>query len=165
MIKLLEEKYLEDVATAHLLAWQKAYRGILSDSVLNGLDKKEFLSRWEQHIQNQNRKNYVALNNSNIAIGFISFENIKENNACVEIIGIYVHPEYWEQGHGTALMKKAISDVRSAEHFFKIILWTMTENNSARQFYEKSGFKPDSLIRTSERKGEQFQECRYSLEL
>ena len=165
MIKPLEEKYLPDVAAAHLLAWQKAFKGILSDGLLYSLDKYEFLSIWKQTIQNIKRKNYVALDEDNIAIGFVSFGSTKENNQWAEIFGIYVHPDHWEQGHGKALITKAIAELKNAARYSKIILWVMSENDAARQFYEKMGFELDSLTRISERSGEQFEECRYSLEL
>lgn len=165
MIKSLEEKYLPDVAIAHLLAWQKAYKGILSDDLLFSLDQHEFSRIWKQTIQNEKRKNYIALDDKGIAIGFVSFGSAKENDQSAEIIGIYVHPNHWDEGHGKALMQKAISEIKNSRRYSKIILWVMTENDSARQFYEKLGFKLDSQTRTSERKGEQFKECRYSLDL
>ena len=165
MIKPLEEKYLEDVAIAHLLAWQKAFQGILSDDLLYGLDKYEFLRIWKQTIQNEKRTNFIALNGENVAIGFISFGTSKENRLWAEIIGIYVHPEFWDQGYGKALMKKAASELKNSGKYSKIILWVMAENDSARQFYEKTGFKLDAQTRTSERQGEEFDECMYSLEL
>lgn len=164
MIKLIEEKYLEDIAKAHLLAWQKAFKGILSDDLLFSLNKYEFLGIWKQILQNEKRKNYVALSDENMAVGFISFGSYKENNQWAEIYGIYVHPEYWDQGYGRELMNKAISEIKKTKRFTKIILWVMSENFSARRFYEKLGFKLDSQTRISERKGEQFQESSYSLE-
>ena len=165
MIKPLEEKYLEDVATAHLLAWQKTFKGILSKDLLSSLNIYEFLSNWKQHLENEKRKNFVVLNDKNIAIGFISFESAEENNQWSEIIGIYIHPDYWDQGYGKALMKKAVTELKNARKYSKIILWTMTANVSARNFYEKAGFKLDATTRISVRKGEQFEECRYSLTL
>ena len=80
MVKLLGEEHLEDIAESHLLAWQRAFKGILSNDLLYRLDKYEFLSIWKQTIQNEKRKNYVALSDENIAIGFISFGTSKENN-------------------------------------------------------------------------------------
>jgi RimJ/RimL family protein N-acetyltransferase len=167
MIIQLEEKHLEDIALTHLLTWQKAFKGILSENLLNRLDKNEFLYSWQQVIKNKERNNYVALSDEEKAIGFISFGpyNNDKNNKCAEIYGIYVNPDYWRRGYAKSLMKKAISELEISKHFSGIFLWTMTKNVGARSFYEKVGFKSDGTSRVAERNGERFDECRYFYDL
>lgn len=167
MISQLKEKHLEDIALTHLLAWQKAFTGILSENLLSRLDKNEFLRSWQQTIQNKERINYVALTIEDKAIGFISFgpyDSVK-NNEYAEIYGIYINPNYWRQGHAKSLMEKAILELENLKTYSKIFLWAMTKNIGAREFYEKVGFKPESTLRIAERKGEQFDECRYYYDL
>jgi GNAT superfamily N-acetyltransferase len=48
---------------------------------------------------------------------------------------LYVHPEYWRRGVGSAFLKHA--QTLSPEHVW---LYTLQINSSARAFYEKHGF-------------------------
>lgn len=161
MIRQLEEKDIEYIASTHLLAWQKAFQGILSDKLLHQLNKEEFVQTWHQTIKNKGRTNYVALTSENVPVGFVSFDT--DDNDSSEIYGIYVNPNYWGQGYGKSLMGKAIAEINSLNKYSKIVLWVMTKNNSSRQFYEKIGFRLDFDTRISFRLGEEFEECKYTL--
>ncbi len=59
MMKWLEAKYIDDVAVAHRAAWQKAFRGILSDPLLNALKDSEFVDSWRQIVKRADRTNLV----------------------------------------------------------------------------------------------------------
>jgi ribosomal protein S18 acetylase RimI-like enzyme len=48
---------------------------------------------------------------------------------------LYIHPDYWRQGIGNALLNLARK--RSPEHVW---LYTLQVNVNARAFYEKNGF-------------------------
>ena len=48
---------------------------------------------------------------------------------------LYIHPDYWRQGIGDALLKFARK--RSPGHLW---LYTLQVNMNARAFYEKNGF-------------------------
>lgn len=163
MVRQLQEKDIDDIAQAHLLAWQKSFQGILSDNILNQLNKEEFIKIWQQTIKNEKRKNYVALTSEGVAIGFVSFDTGDKDST--EIYGIYVNPNYWRQGYGKSLMDKALSEIKNLGKYSKIVLWVMTKNNAARRFYEKIGFNLDKAIRISSRHGEEFEECKYYRDL
>ena len=159
MIREFQEKDIDDIASTHLLAWQKSFQGILSDNLLNQLDKDEFIKTWRQTIKNEKRKNYIALTSENTPIGFVSFDT--GDNDSAEIYGIYVNPKYWGQGYGKSLIDKAVSEINNLDKHLKIVIWVMIKNNSARQFYEKIGFHLDIVTRISSRHGEEFEECKY----
>jgi len=163
MIISLEEKHLEDIAMSQLLAWQKGFKGILSDKILNHLNKNDFLLSWQQIIKDKDRINYVSLNRHEKAIGFVSFGPYdKDNNSqFAEIYGIYINPEYWRQGLAKSLMEMAISELEDSKKYSAIYLWTMVQNVGAKKSYENFRFISDGSFRTSERNGELFEECRY----
>jgi RimJ/RimL family protein N-acetyltransferase len=164
MIIPIEERYLDDVAKSQLLAWQKGFKGILSEQLLKSLDKNEFLRSWQQIILNKERVNYIALTKEVNAIGFVSFgpyDKVK-GSEFAEIYGIYINPNYWRQGHAKSLMEKAVLVLEDSNKYSAIFIWTMVQNTGARKFYENFGFEPDGSFRTSERNGELFEECRYA---
>lgn len=165
MIRFLEEGHIPEVAMAQVLAWQKAFRGILSNALLDTLEVADFINNWQTIIQKKERSNLVFLNNKEQALAFISYGPTQEEESIqAEIYGIYVHPEYWNQNIGSALIEEALLNLQS-EFYSEVILWTMTENTLSRDFYEKMGFQCTEERNTSSRSGEEFEEIKYIIQL
>lgn len=161
MIKFLEEEHIEDVATAQLRAWQKAFRGILSDHQLDHLQLEDFIKSWQAIIHQTDRNNLVYLDNQERAQGFISYGPSREPFSIeAEIYGIYVHPEHWRKKIGLALMVEALLNLRS-EFYSQVILWVMEKNEASRKFYAMNDFKETSERKISQRNGEEFIEIMY----
>ena len=60
-----------------------------------------------------------------------------------EIHTLYTHPEYWGQGYGTAVLKRA------EEWLFKcgfngVYLYVLEGNERAERFYKAQGYLPNS---------------------
>lgn len=163
MIKRLEVKYINDVAVAHRLAWQKAFRGILSDELLDGLRDDEFVAGWQDMVTRTERTNLVKVLDSGKTVGFVSFgpPYRRDENSNAEIYGIYVHPNYWNQGIGYELMKEAIRDLAKKDDYNGVVLWAMIGNKRSRKFYEKIGFEKTDEARISKRGDESFKEIKY----
>ena len=153
------------VARAHLAAWQAAFRGILSDALLDGLRIEDFESAWRQLVHAQNRSNLVAQRDG-VVLGYASLGPALDPGATTagEVYGIYVHPEHWRLGTGSALLAHAVSALEREGHT-TIVVWTMAENRVAHGFYARNGFTMDGEERLSERHGEQFREVRFTRRL
>lgn len=52
---------------------------------------------------------------------------------------LIVHPEHWNRGIGTNLMKDIEDRFRSVERYE---LWTRIDNHRTRPFYERLGYRP-----------------------
>jgi GNAT superfamily N-acetyltransferase len=52
---------------------------------------------------------------------------------------LYVMPEFWSRGIGSALHDHALDRLRKV-NVREARLWTLTENHRARAFYEKRGW-------------------------
>ncbi|MEM9829773.1 MAG: GNAT family N-acetyltransferase [Bacteroidota bacterium] len=124
MIVELEERHISDIAYAQVLAWKKAFKRILSDKNLASLQVEDFERNWKQIIQQTQRKNLVWLTEEGKAVGFVSFGKPKDKNesADLEIYGIYVHPDYWNQKVGFGLMKSATDYIQQHSMGSKVIL-------------------------------------------
>lgn len=163
VIRPLKEDRINEVAIVQCESWKAAFKGILSDKLLDQLKVENFEKVWKEIIKKQARSNLIIEEGKKV-IGFVSFENdasaIKRRDG--ELIGMYVHPSYWRLGAGTLLLKQAFSRMK-AGGFEKIFLWTMKRNEISCKFYEKSGFRISGEERRSERNGESFQEVRYEM--
>jgi len=160
MIQTLTEKYIADIASAHVTAWQKAFRGILSDEQLENLKVKDFIDGWKQNISKPGRTNLIWVTEDDQAVGFVAFgePDDEHTESRAEIYGIYVHPDYWKKGIGYKLMLDAVSKQESSNGVF---LWVMTKNEASRKFYQRFGFVPTNETRVSSRNGDQFEEVKY----
>lgn len=161
MIRYLESKYINDIATAHLLAWQKGFKNILSDQLLEKLRKEDFISNWEKILLRKGRTNLIFVEKEK-AVGFVSFgKPYEDEEADMEIYGIYVHPDYWHQKIGYQLMKTAISKIKNEHLGPNVILWVMSKNIQSRNFYTRFGFSLTTEKRISTRNKEDFEEVKY----
>ncbi len=159
-IRPLSKDDIQSVAKVNAYSWKKAFRGILSDKLLNDITVETMEEGWEDIITRQNRANLCA-EIDNCLAGFISFNRFPlEGQIQGEIIGIYVHPDFWRLGVGKALLNSAIEKMRDRQ-FTQVYLWTMTENKISRSFYEKEKFTLSPENRVSERNGEKFEEVKY----
>jgi len=152
------------VAQAHRRAWQVAYRGILSDGLLDGLSQAEFERNWQGILRRPNRTTLVVEREGRV-VGYAAFgpshEGQENGSAACEIIGLYVHPDHWGQGAGGRLLAEALAQL-GQRGFARTIVWTMRDNALARRFYEKHGFRLDGYGRESQCHGESLTEVRLS---
>jgi len=81
-----------------------------------------------------------------------------------EIYGIYVHPDHWRAGAGTALMAEGEAGLAAAG-FGEAMLWVLENNSGARRFYERLGWRHDGSTDVFERGGGRAFELRYRLPL
>ena len=141
-------------------AWRTAYVGIITDEIIEratgvpdtGRERALFVSRpW--------RRTLVAEHTPvTEIIGYASFgperdvdgaplpertgRDGRRRPRCAELYALYVTPARWSTGAGRDLMLRVLEETR-AGGYPRIILWVLQENARARQFYERSGFRPD----------------------
>jgi len=78
------------------------------------------------HVLEENQVWVVEVNNRPVAFMAMNQEFVDQ---------LYIHPDYWRQGIGNALLNLARK--QSLEHVW---LYTLQINVNARAFYEKNGF-------------------------
>jgi len=59
MIQPLTKEYISDISIAHVVAWQKAFRGILSEEQLDNLQVQDFIKGWQHNICKEGRTNLI----------------------------------------------------------------------------------------------------------
>jgi len=131
---------LEQVVDIQIRGWQTAYRGIISDSYLDSMNKKERLEKRKKDY-NQNRFIVAVLNGK--IVGFCRFvENnsfsTNINGVDSEIMALYVEPNLKRNGIGKALFEYVKKDLK-CQNKKLMILWCLKENKLSRIFYEKMG--------------------------
>jgi ribosomal protein S18 acetylase RimI-like enzyme len=127
--------------------WRTAYRGIVAPDRLVDLP----IARWrhEVHVGLQrpveDAFSYVAEIDEQFAgycfVAAPSRERELGPNVA-ELVAIYVEPDRWSQGAGTALMRAAMDRLAQLP-YDEVFLWTFKENGPAIRFYERHGWRRD----------------------
>jgi ribosomal protein S18 acetylase RimI-like enzyme len=157
------------IATLHIRSWQATYRGLLSDGYLSALDasidrRVAFLAK---AIEEGSQAIRVAELEGNL-VGWSSFGSSRDEDAGAgdgELKAIYLDPQAWGQGIGTALW--AVSrEVLVGEGLQRVSAWVLDGNERASRFYRKLGFTAEAASqRTFEENGEPLPLTRYHLQL
>lgn len=140
------------IATVHVRSWQAAYRGLIPQDYLDGLDPVARTARSESALAETDwpRRGVLVAEDAGLVIGFAGFGPSRDADldprAVGEISTIYLLPAAWGQGHGRALMEAALVTLGQAG-YAEAALWVLDTNQRARRFYEAGGWQPDDTVK------------------
>jgi ribosomal protein S18 acetylase RimI-like enzyme len=133
------------VAELVIEAWQAAYRGILPDALLDGLQVEPRMRRWQARLERQPPATLV-LERAGQLLGLVWFGPCRDAADAEEAVGelnaVYVAAGHWRRGHGSTLMDGALAALREMG-CVEVTLWVLRDNARAIRFYERHGFQAD----------------------
>ncbi len=154
------------IARLHIDSWRSAYRGLVPDAHLDGLDCERRARRFRESLAENAEETYLAERDGEI-LGFLTLGACRDadvdRKATGEIWGIYLAPEHWRKGIGTALCRYG-ERLLEARGYRVTTLWVFAGNPQARRFYEAMGFEADGATTTHE-PGAPLEAVRYRKEL
>ncbi|QJE94528.1 GNAT family N-acetyltransferase [Luteolibacter luteus] len=154
------------IAEIQVKTWQAAYRGLMPDAFLDGLDPLERALVWKRIVAGPDGVVFLAQKDAHV-VGFCDVLPSRDTAAppeIAEIAAIYVEPCAWGSGAGRSLISAAIDHARD-HGFVMITLWVLATNERAKRFYAAAGFEPDGAEKTKERPGFTLHELRYRREV
>ena len=133
------------IAEIKVAGWRAAYRGLMPDAFLDEMSVDRHTSIWQTSVADHPGRVLVAELNGIVA-GYLSAAASRDvdpiDPAIGEIYALYVHPDHWRLGLGSALMAAGLETLRRAR-FSLAMLWVLAENEPAIRFYQTHGFQPD----------------------
>lgn len=126
--KIHDAKILGEI---HASSWKEAYKGIVPDEILNQItpDKRE--KYFEKALTEGSERDAILYKESKATglscIGKCRDKDRNEDHG--EIWGIYLKPEYWNQGIGYELMTWGIEELKN-QGYSKATLWVLEESCS-----------------------------------
>lgn len=174
----LREATLDDargIAVVHVDSWRAAYRGLLADDLLAGLQVEHRTKNWTRWLTtslaglptdssaNVHHRLLVAEEPRRGIIGWTAFGAGRDDGyeQVGELAALYVHPDYWSRRIGHALLTRAEKELRSAG-WQQAYLWVLRGNSRAIRFYERHGWQSDGGEKTVETAdGHRFDELRH----
>ena len=154
------------IALVHVRSWQGAYRGLLPQDYLDGLDPAQRLARWQQALTETNgpRAGTLVADQDGNLLGVASYSPSRDEDAdpdrTGEIGAIYLLPGAWGQGVGRRLMDATLERLATAD-FDQATLWVLDSNLRARRFYEAGGWLADGAAKRDESRGFPVSQVRY----
>jgi GNAT superfamily N-acetyltransferase len=151
----------------HVRAWQSAYRGIMPDEYLDGLQPDERIAMWRERIPRTDVPPLLVAVVAGEVAGFAAFgaeQSAIGSNGCGELYAMNLDPPHWGKGIGRALLRQATDALRALD-FHEAVLWVIPENTRARALYESEGWIADGAVSTEEILGVIVTDVRYRTRL
>lgn len=152
------------IARVHVAAWKSAYRGLLPDSTLAGLSVEDTEKHWRQRLAGPWGE-VLVLTREEQVVAFVGYGPTQDEGGDPEQVGeiyvLYVTPDEWRRGHGTALTQAALDALRASGRA-EVVLWVLDDNERAIAFYGAAGFLTDGTTQVKERRdGTRMMVARY----
>lgn len=139
------------IASVQIQAWKVGYAHIYPSSVLDALSLPDRVASWAEQVMGEQVCVWVA--GTPGVDGFVSVGNARDDDrpGAAEVFALYVRPDRWAAGLGSALLDEALSWL--APRFTTAVLWVLADNDRARGFYERRGWRADGTVK-EDRRGE-----------
>lgn len=140
------QKEADILGVLHVEGWRGAYGGIINQEYLDELKPGEKADLWTEWLDNPEIKADIAYID-NHPVGFVAYGRIHTPPPgqsairplyTAEILALYILPDYWRKGVGTALLKHAARELKPMKHT-SMCLWVLDKNKRACGFYEAMG--------------------------
>jgi GNAT superfamily N-acetyltransferase len=136
-----------EVAQLHVRSWQAAYRGLLPDDFLAGLDPARRAEYYGFDGDGSTAHTWVVEEHGRLH-GFATIGPSQEGDGTElgELYGLYVDPASWRRGYGGLLIGQA-RELLAARGFAEAVLWVLRGNERAEAFYRADGWSRDGAER------------------
>jgi GNAT superfamily N-acetyltransferase len=128
------------IAELHAASWRTAYRGMLSDTYLDGDLVGERTRLWIERLTNPEPKQRVLIAEiDQELVGFACAYGSNDPQLGTLLDNLHVNQEFQRQGIGTRLMGEIASWCYKQMPGEGLFLWVIERNLLARNFYERRG--------------------------
>ena len=129
------------IAKVQVDSWRSAYRGLVSDDVLDSLSYETQASRWNDILQRPDQHTFVVEEKSGTVIGFANGgpERRGDLGFAGELYAIYILDEYHGKGMGRMLFSHFASALLDSD-VTDMMVWVL-KDSPYRAFYEVLGGK------------------------
>ena len=123
----------EAMGRLHVRAWQSAYRGVMPDEYLDGLQPDERTTMWLDRISRTDLPPLLVAVEGGDVVGFAAFgveQPSPDSTGCGQLYAMNVDPSHWGKGIGRALLREVTAALTAMGHR-EAVLWVVPENTRA----------------------------------
>lgn len=155
------------IAAVLVASWDLAYEGIVPAEVIEEIGGRR-VAQWRGILTDPPAGRTALVSETAAGITGVVMAGARRDGDAAgstgEIDLLYVHPDHWTEGHGTALLAAA-ADLLRADGFTDAVLWVHPGNTRARSFYERRGWHTDGATKEAELLGIALPHLRYRIGL
>lgn len=162
-VRSAEDEDIQDLALVHVQAWQWAYRGLIPDVLLEGLDADQRARSWSQMLHEQMLPRPLVAVASGSVVGFIHADTSRDEDADAltgEVTALYLVRKQVGAGTGHQLWGAALNQLRDSGHT-ALTVWVLKTNQRGRTFYERMGMTLDGATKRQTMGSSVLTEVRY----
>lgn len=143
IVRTAQHHDIPELAHIDVRAWRAAYSSIFPEGAVTGLSAPRRMFKWARVLSRRRDSELVLVAEiDGRIVGFCQAGADRDDpEAAGEIYTLYVDPDAWGRGVGSALIEIALTWL--APRYERAILWVVRENEPARRFYEACGFEWD----------------------
>ncbi len=144
-IRLATPDDIPAIARIHVAGWQAAYGGLVDQAYLDSLSASQREADWREWLASGETSILLA-ETGGIPAGFAAYGRTKTAPPgdskirplyAAEIYALYLLPDFWRQGIGSALIRHAAKNLKDMK-MNGLCLWVLDGNQRAKLFYEKT---------------------------
>lgn len=133
------------IARIHVEGWQAAYGGLVDQAYLDSLSVEQRQENWQEWM-GSGETSVLLAEIGGLPAGFAAYGRTKTAPPGdskirplypAEIYALYLLPDFWRQGIGTALIRQAAKNLKEMK-MNGMCLWVLDGNHRAKSFYEKT---------------------------
>jgi GNAT superfamily N-acetyltransferase len=154
------------MAKINVAVWRAAYRGLVSDGLLDGLSAERRSLALRGLLAQPEHAAWIVEEGGE-PVAYAAVGPSRDEDALPdtgELGALYVLPPWSGRGLGRLLLRHAEKGLRARGHA-RATLWVLEANAPARRFYERAGWAWDGHFRTLSWEPDELSVIRYALEL
>lgn len=150
----IREAVVEDadaMAAVNAAGWRVGYRGIIPGEALERIPEAQWRREMREGLRSPRGDSFTRiaeLRGEFAGYCFVAAPGREEpeHSRLAELVALYVDPQRWGMGVGTALLERALADA-GALGYAEIFLWTLEHNRRAMRLYGRAEFTADGARR------------------
>jgi len=163
-LRAAEDGDLAAVGALHCRSRRAAYAHILPAETLDSLSAEALAQWWTERRRWEAETHQLTVAEADGRVVGFSYVGPSETDGAAELYAIHVEPDLVGTGVGRLLMIDALERL-AGSGVERAVLWVLEENERARRFYDRGGWKPDGATRVEAVNGEPVPQLRYSRDL
>ncbi|MGX1886958.1 N-acetyltransferase family protein [Streptomyces sp. NPDC055287] len=151
------------VSAIRVTGWKAAYAGIVPQSYLDRMTVEADTRQRRQHFRKKGTTNLVAVDTHGGVVGWACYGPYRGTGTSTtagELYALYAQSSLIGSGIGHALLE-AVHTHALTLGFDLVLLWVLTDNTTARRFYERDGYVADGAVQADDYDGVSLSEVRY----
>jgi L-amino acid N-acyltransferase YncA len=155
---------VDDIAEIHVEAWEKTYRGVMPDELIESRNVEFRKRNWSERLPDLPKDEFVRVGILDGRVVAFSNGAHAENEAEDTAIGrlLYMRNDLKGHGIGTHMRLDMIREMKK-RNFKTVIFWIVKGNEDAERFYADPQWKRTGVERPME--GGEFTEIQFAVEV